>query len=88
MTLHELEERLAGAPIRALYDPSTKRVACVLLQAAYGGDKRACHILGADRWETSPTADFVWVEGTVEQWRALERGDLVVRAKLAQGESE
>lgn len=65
--------------IRALIDPTTQKVACVLLQAAHGGDRRACNIVGADRWEVSPSAPFVWFEGSLDQWRDIANGTAQVR---------
>lgn len=57
--------------IRALYSPARREVACVLLQAALGGDKRACNAV-AD-WCTDLADDFMMVTAPLSQWREIGR---------------
>ena len=54
---------------RALVDPKRKQVACVLIQAAYGGDRSVVHLFR--NWLLAPTPDMVWLNGTDEEWRGL-----------------
>lgn len=57
---------------RSLYSPERGMIACVLLQAAFGGDRRPCHYFGSGDWETGfPDDTFGWVELTMKEWRIL-----------------
>lgn len=55
--------------IRALYCPETREVACVIIQAMAGGDRRACNFV--QDWNTSASAGYVMITGTVEEWRKI-----------------
>ena len=44
------------------------------LQAAYGGDKRACQAFNANDWDTSPSSRTVMIEAPLSQWRKV--GDM------------
>jgi hypothetical protein len=56
---------------RALIDPVRKQVACVIIQAAYGGDRSVVHEF--DDWLVAPTPDMKWFTGTIEEWRQLAK---------------
>ena len=58
--------------VRSLYSPTTGIIACVLLQAGLGGDRRPCHCFDARDWEVGfPDDTFGWVSLTMDQWRKL-----------------
>lgn len=57
--------------IRALYSPGAKEVACVIIQAACGGDRRACNLV--HDWCTEMRDDYIMVTASVDQWRAVGR---------------
>ena len=59
------------APIKALVDPSQKKVGCALMQAAVGGDARVCHHFNASRWFLAPTKGMGFASLTRQQWRDL-----------------
>lgn len=58
--------------IRALYSPSRRQVACVLLQAAYGGDRRACQPHTGD-WCIDHSDDFIMITAAAWQWESLAK---------------
>lgn len=55
----------------AAYDPVLRRPACVLLQAAFGGDRQVCFLFPPGAWLLTPTKTLRMVGGTREQWEAL-----------------
>lgn len=58
--------------LRSLYSPEQGRIACVLLQAAYGGSREPCRWFGPGDWETGiPDKTFGWIDLTREEWRYL-----------------
>ncbi len=51
-------------------DTKQRRPACVLLQAAMGGDSSiVSELLTVDSWLLAPNKDMYLVTGTKEQWR-------------------
>ena len=70
--------------VRSLYSPTTGIIACVLLQAGLGGDRRPCHCFDAREWEVGfPDETFGWVSLTMDQWRKL--GSLPRQERIAVG---
>jgi hypothetical protein len=61
----------AGPTAKSLYSPGRKQVACALLAAAFGCDRRVHGIISSERWFTAPTDDMIWVELPIEHWRQL-----------------
>lgn len=59
--------------IRAAYNPDTGTIPCVLLQAGYGGDRRACQQFDANDWSTSPSERSVMIEAPLSQWRQVSK---------------
>lgn len=57
-------------PFVAVIDVKTKRPACVLLQAVYGGDRRVCNMVSSRYWHVAPTDDMTMIRGTPAQWAA------------------
>ncbi len=57
--------------IKFLFDTESRRPACVLIQALYGGDRRACLLFR--EWETNLTRSLVMVSGTIEEIGALAK---------------
>lgn len=57
--------------IKALYSPGKQQVACVLIQAAYGGDRRACEEV--QDWCVDIVDDFMMIAAPLSQWRAIGR---------------
>jgi hypothetical protein len=53
--------------IRFLFDTETRRPACVLIQAIYGGDRRACEMFR--HWQVDMVKSFVWLSGTEDEVR-------------------
>ena len=61
-----------GQMLRSLYSPEKGMIACVLLQAAFQGDREPCHFFGAGDWEVGfPDASFGFVELSREAWQRL-----------------
>jgi hypothetical protein len=66
-------EKPEGDPvIRALYSPGKREVACVLIQAAFGGDRRACTAI--HDWCVVIEDDFRMISAPLSKWREI--GDL------------
>lgn len=60
--------------MKAAVNTKTRKVACVLLQAMYGGDRRVPLLFDPEDWEIATTDDMHLVDGTQEQWeREAER---------------
>lgn len=57
--------------IRALYSPSQRNVACVIIQAMYDGDRRACHAF--EGWCVDIQDDFRMISAPLSQWQAIGR---------------
>ena len=57
------DEKLVG-----LYSPSERKVACVLITAAYGLDSSVSHIVGTKNWFLFPPDDMIALSATEEQW--------------------
>lgn len=55
--------------VRAVVDTKTRRPACVLLQAIYGGDRWVANLVESAFWHLAPTDHMATVSGTREQWR-------------------
>jgi hypothetical protein len=72
MSGQEIAPEVVERPLRSLYSPEKGLIACVLLQAAFKGDREPCHFFGAGDWEVSfPDETFGWVELPREAWRRL-----------------
>lgn len=54
----------------AVIDIKTKRPACVLLQAVWGGDRSVCNLVSSSYWHLAPTDDMQMIRGTPDQWAA------------------
>lgn len=67
----EAEPSAADPIIRALFSPSLGQVGCVLIQAAFRGDRRACNIFDARDWFTAPAPDMVWIAEPASAWEAV-----------------
>ena len=52
--------------LRALLDVKTLKPGCVILQAAYGGDREVCFMFSD--WETSQTKSMKMVTETADAW--------------------
>ena len=60
---------MADEVVTGLYSPSRKEVACVLLQAAMGGDRRVCRAV--NDWCVEVADDFIMVSAPWSQWERL-----------------
>lgn len=68
--------------VSALYNPTTGKIGCVLLQSAYGAEKRVSHLFDVADWELAPAEGQAIMQATLEQWRwlaGLEREQRVWR---------
>lgn len=63
----------ADPVVSALYDPISRGIGCVLLQAACGGDGRPCHHWDAQDWVVSPVDSFRMISAPLSQWIAIGR---------------
>lgn len=55
-------------------DMKQRRPACVLLQAAMGGDPAVVReLFYSEKWLISPTPDMKRIAGTMEQWRGMAK---------------
>jgi hypothetical protein len=70
-TDHEEVITVHDPVIRGVYDPETRKVACVLLQVAYGGDQRASHCFDTRDWEVAPTPGMMMISAPLSRWRAV-----------------
>ena len=60
--------------IRVVMDVVQRRPACVLLQAAMGGDHAfVSAVFAADSWLITPNENMRLVEATKEQWKEIAR---------------
>lgn len=59
--------------ITALYEPATGMIPCVIQQAMFGGDRRACHFFGAGDWiaERLPGDDTIMITAPASQWKVV-----------------
>ena len=55
----------------ALYSPSKKKVACVLLAAAFGTGRRVSRIFDSRDWFLAPEPDMVPIKGTLREWAMM-----------------
>ena len=71
-----------SARIPLLYDTELRRPACVLLQAAVGGDTGLVNRLWrSDVWLVAPTPGMRALLATREQWEALAEQDMKLPRK-------
>lgn len=58
---------------RGIIYPKTKQVACVLLQALYGGDSQVAHFFPSRLWAVAPPPNDkpTPVQGTAAEWTEL-----------------
>ena len=55
--------------IPLVVDMKTRKVGCVLIQAAYGGDNSLVGVLfDTEDWVLAPTDDMKLIGGTLKQW--------------------
>jgi hypothetical protein len=76
--------------LEAIYSPETGRVACVLLQAAFGTSQKVSRMFPADDWDTAPRDTMRRMSATAEQWKliaAMPREARVARWKDRGGQS-
>ena len=58
--------------IVALINPKRQKIACVLLQAAVGGNSRIpSRFFDTEVWETNTLKGFIPMHGTIEEWKQL-----------------
>lgn len=58
--------------IKAVIYPKSKKIACVLLQAVYGGNSHVCHLFDTRLWAVAPPKENpVGVSGTKKEWERL-----------------
>jgi hypothetical protein len=57
--------------ITAVFNPQSGRIACVLLQAAYGCDNRAAMLFDTSDWILAPESGLVKMTDTLENWRRV-----------------
>lgn len=56
--------------VGALYSPGKRKIACVLLQAAFGvEDRRACRVF--HDWEVNFQDDFIMISAPLSQWEHI-----------------
>jgi hypothetical protein len=76
---------LSDPVIRAVYEPETGLIPCVLLQAALGGDRRATQQFDCRDWNTGyPHDSAVMIEAPLSQWRTvagMSREDRITQFK-------
>lgn len=59
-------------PLKGLYSPSLKQVACVLIHAAFGeADRRVNNIFDAQDWFVAPTPDMIMITEPRWQWEKI-----------------
>jgi hypothetical protein len=57
--------------IEAIYSPKTGRVACVILQAAFGTSRAVASMFPSKDWDTAPRDTMVRMSATMDQWKQL-----------------
>lgn len=67
---------------RALYQPSTGMVGCVIIQAVFGGDREVCHLFSGKDWYTAPVKDAVWIDAPMKDWEFVASLSREERLKL------
>lgn len=66
----KIDKKLShGDAIVAICHKVTKKPACVLIQAAFGGDRRVPMMVDSNLWIVDSVDDLVAVSGTIGQWR-------------------
>jgi hypothetical protein len=68
--------------IRSLFETDSGLIPCVILQAAYGGDRRPCHLFLNDWQVNMPNKSTRWFELTMSQWEYLASLTREERVKL------
>jgi hypothetical protein len=58
-------------PIPALYNPITRMIGCVLLQAVYRGSIRVAHTFSTEDWEVDPVPGQTIMKATEGQWQSI-----------------
>lgn len=58
---------------KALYDPNTGKIACVLVQAAMGGNSFIPNLFKTDDWELTPTPNMKMMSATRSQWDQIAK---------------
>lgn len=53
------------------FDTKQMRPGCVILQAVFGGDRRAGTLFDASSWLVAPTDDMRLIRGSLAEWKAL-----------------
>ena len=55
--------------VKALYNPLTGMIGCVILQAGVGGSSEvAASVFSTEDWEVAPAEGQAVMEATLEQW--------------------
>lgn len=57
--------------LQGLYSPSLGQVACVIIGAAFGCDKRITTIFHAEDWFVSPVDDMMMIRAPMSQWKQI-----------------
>lgn len=76
---------------KALYNPDTGMIGCVLLQAALRGDQQVPHLFDTKDWDLAPKPGQIMLEATMDQWRfvaGLSREERVQRWKEYENASQ
>lgn len=59
-------------PLKGLYSPKLKQVACVLIHAAFGeADRRVNNIFDAKDWFVAPVDDMIMITAPRWQWEVI-----------------
>lgn len=62
---------MSEGKLRGLYSPSTKKVACVLISAAFECDREVSLMFDTSQWFVAPEQDMVLIESPRWQWEAI-----------------
>lgn len=63
---------MAEPSYKAVIYPKSKKIACVLLQAIYGGNSHVPHLFDTRLWAVAPPKEKpVGVSGTKKEWEEL-----------------
>jgi hypothetical protein len=65
------EAKAGDAMVNAVIYPESKKVACVLLQAVYGGSSYVPQLFDTKFWAVAPMPGARACSATIEQWRWL-----------------
>jgi hypothetical protein len=72
---------------KAVYNPETGKVACVLLQAVYRGDLSIPQLFKTEDWELGPVEGQRMFNATKEQWEfiaSLSKQERIERFRKAE----